>query len=577
MRYNKEKTEPKDRSEYYALKSLIKDGAFSELKQELQRAVIAQGYETPTPIQEQSIPHLLAGRDLIGSAQTGTGKTAAFALPLLDKLSENNSRPRKGTPRALILAPTRELAAQIGDSIYTYGKYLNLDHTVVFGGVNQKPQVKALNYGVDILVATPGRLLDLMNQRYIHLDEIEVFILDEVDRMLDMGFIHDIKKVLARIPEKRQTLFFSATMAPKMEELARTMVKNPVRITIAPDQPAVERIEQKVLFVGRRDKNDLLVDVLQDPKVNKTIVFTQMKHVANRVVKKLDQVGINSAAIHGNKSQGARTRALDGFKKGVFSVLVATDVAARGLDVDDITHVINYDLPLEAETYVHRIGRTARAGAEGEAISFCCADEKAYLKDIEKLLGNPVPQNLEHNFHCEEAFNSTQSAPKNFGRNLADRPKRGSSRPKSNNSRTRHRNSSGGERSSYSERSSSERSVSERTYTPRSSSQNSSSQSDRPRRESSGRDSEARSYTPKSREAKTYTPRSSEPRSSGSRSDSRSNDSRSGEAKTYTPRTGEGRNSSSRSSSSRKNYSRDTSSRNSDVGYRGQSRMVKIG
>ncbi len=438
MKYNKEKVEPRKRDDYYAFRSLIDEGAFSALIPEIQRAIIADGYKNPTPIQEQCIPHLLEGRDLLGTAQTGTGKTAAFALPLLQRLSKYRRRPRRGTPRALILAPTRELAAQIGDSIGNYGRNLQLRHTVIFGGVNQKPQVKALNFGVDILVATPGRLLDLMNQQYIHLNEIEVFILDEVDRMLDMGFIHDIKRVLTHVPARRQTLFFSATMAPKMVELANTMVRNPVRITIAPDQPAVERINQKVLFVGRKSKNDLLVSLLNENKINKAIVFTQMKHVANRVVKKLDSVGINSAAIHGNKSQAARTRALDGFKKGVFNVLVATDVAARGIDVDDITHVINYDLPIEAETYVHRIGRTARAGADGDAISFCSADEKAYLKDIEKLLGKEVPTELEHEFHCDEAFNSSQAAPKNFGRNAAG-PRTRSGRPKSYNSHNRNR------------------------------------------------------------------------------------------------------------------------------------------
>ena len=355
---------------------------------------------------------MLEGKDLIGSAQTGTGKTAAFTLPLLQRLAAHKTQPRRGTPRALILAPTRELAAQIGDSIQTYGKNLRIWHTVVFGGVNQNRQVNALNKGVDILVATPGRLLDLMQQGFIHLNEIEVFILDEVDRMLDMGFIHDIKKVLAKIPNDRQTLFFSATMAPKMEELANTMVRNPVRVTIAPDQPAVEKIAQKVLFVDKNKKNELLATVLRDPKIKKAIIFTQMKHVANRVVKKLDHVGVQAVAIHGNKSQSARTKALDGFKRGSFQVLVATDVAARGLDVDDVTHVINFDLPVEAETYVHRIGRTARAGADGEAISFCSAEDRSYLREIEKLLGKKVPADTEHPLHSEAASRSTAPPPK---------------------------------------------------------------------------------------------------------------------------------------------------------------------
>jgi len=390
-------------------------GAFALLIPELQRAVEAEGYVRPTPIQEECIEHLLDGRDVMGSAQTGTGKTAAFTLPLLQRLASNSRRPHKCTPRALILAPTRELAAQIGESIHTYGRFLRLSHTVIFGGVNQFRQVKALNRGVDVLVATPGRLLDLMEQGYIHLDEVEVFILDEVDRMLDMGFIPDIKKVLAEIPAERQTLFFSATLPSKITDLAHTMVTDPVHVSITPDKPAVERITQKVLFVGKKNKSALLVSLLKDQHIEKAIVFTQMKHAANKVVEKLLSAGIQATAIHGNKSQAARTKALAGFKRGKFRVLVATDVAARGLDVDDITHVINYDLPMEAETYVHRIGRTARAGANGDAISFCCAETRAYLRPIERLLGNPVPADMAHEFHCDDAFHSTAPPPK-FGR-----------------------------------------------------------------------------------------------------------------------------------------------------------------
>jgi ATP-dependent RNA helicase RhlE len=291
-----------------------------------------------------------------------------------------------------------------------------LKHTVVFGGVSQMNQVKAMNNGVDILVATPGRLLDLVQQRYINLKEVEIFILDEVDRMLDMGFMPDIKRVLAEIPSKRQTLFFSATMAPKIVELANTMVRNPVRVTITPEKPTVDSIDQKVLFVGKKDKDALLVSLLGDKKVNKAIVFTQMKFSANKVVERLAQVGVKGIAIHGNKSQGARTKALDGFKRGHYRVLVATDVAARGIDVDDITHVINYDLPMEAETYVHRIGRTARAGADGCAVSFCCAEDRAYLRAIERLLGKAVPYQMEHKYHCDESFHSKMPPPKNFGR-----------------------------------------------------------------------------------------------------------------------------------------------------------------
>ncbi|MBN1885089.1 MAG: DEAD/DEAH box helicase [Candidatus Krumholzibacteriota bacterium] len=382
---------------------------------EIQRAIAGEGYDTPTPIQEQCIPHLLEGRDLVGSAQTGTGKTAAFVLPLLQRFAQNPRPLQKGTPRALILAPTRELAAQIRESIRTYGRYLRISNAVVFGGVNQCHQVEALGRGIDILVATPGRLLDLMQQGFIHLNEVEVFILDEGDRMLDMGFIPDIKRLLYCIPEVRQTLFFSATMAPKMEALAHTMVHDPVRVSIAPDKPVVESIIQKVFFVGRRDKDALLVSLLKDSRIDKALVFTQMKHVANRVMRKLKSAGIRGEAIHGNKSQAARTRALDGFKRDRFQVLVATDVAARGLDVDDITHVINYDLPVEAETYVHRIGRTARAGAGGNAISFCSGEDRAYLREIERLLGEPVPADMEHAYHSDTAFRSDQTAPKTGG------------------------------------------------------------------------------------------------------------------------------------------------------------------
>jgi ATP-dependent RNA helicase RhlE len=369
----------------------LQKSVFGALIPEIQKALAMQGYVTPTPIQEQCIPYLLKGCDMLGNAQTGTGKTAAFALPLLQRLSNNYRRLQKGTPRALILAPTRELASQIGESIQAYGRFLLLSHTVIFGGVNQSRQVKSLNLGVDIVVATPGRLLDLMQQEFIHLNEVEVFILDEMDRMLDMGFIPDIKRILSQIPAKRQTLFFSATIAPKMVKLANTMVRNPVRVNIAPGKPAVERIVQKVVFVEKKKKDALLISLLDDPKINKALIFTQMKHTANRVVKKLCAKGIQGTAIHGNKSQTLRTKALAGFKQGRFRVLVATDVAARGLDVDDITHVINYDLPVEANTYVHRIGRTARAGANGDAISFCCTEDRCHLKEIERLLGKPFP------------------------------------------------------------------------------------------------------------------------------------------------------------------------------------------
>ena len=392
------------------------EGAFSTLIPRLQDAVAKEGYVTPTPIQEQCIDHILKGKDLMGSAQTGTGKTAAFTLPILQQLAKSDARPQKGTPRALILAPTRELAAQIGDSIRTYGQFLKLSHTVIFGGVGQHPQVKALNRGVDIIVATPGRLLDLINQKFIRLNKVEFFILDEADRMLDMGFVPDIKKVLKMIPEERQTLFFSATMSATIIELAHTMVHDPIKIAIEPEKLAVEKINQKVLFVDKKDKDALLVSLFNDTNIYKAIIFTQMKHMADKVVKKLTDAGVKATAIHGNKSQSARTKALDGFKRGKFQALVATDVAARGLDVDDITHVINYDLPVEDETYVHRIGRTARAGSEGDAISFCSAEDRSYLRSIEKLLGQSVPADMEHAFHSEKSFRSTQAPPSNFGR-----------------------------------------------------------------------------------------------------------------------------------------------------------------
>jgi len=403
------------RNSHQTKKRIQLEGAFKALRPELKRAIGNAGYIHPTPIQEQSIPELLAGRDIIGTAQTGTGKTAAFVLPLLQQIAAQPRKARSNSTQALILAPTRELAAQIGDSIRTYGKFLHLRHTTIFGGVNQYHQVKILRKGVHILVATPGRLLDLVNQGHISLDRVDYFILDEVDRMLDMGFQPDIRRVLKLIPGKRQTMFFSATMPPKITELAHSMVYKPYEVSIEPKKPAVDRIDQKVMFVGKKQKDALLLSLLNERNIYKAIVFTQMKHVANRVTQKLNKAGVSVTAIHGNKSQNARTQALDGFRGTKFNVLVATDVAARGLDVDDITHVINYDLPVEAETYVHRIGRTARAGAEGDAISFCTAEEKAYLRDIEMLLGSPVDTDLEHAYHSDEALHSHTHPPKRYG------------------------------------------------------------------------------------------------------------------------------------------------------------------
>jgi len=386
------------------------EGAFSLLLPSLQRAVAEEGYTIPTPIQQQAIPILLAGRDVLGCAQTGTGKTAAFTLPLLHYLTEHRRPTPAGRPRALILAPTRELAAQIGDSIHTYGRHVRVSHTVIFGGVSQSHQVRALHGGVDVVVATPGRLLDLMQQGFVRLDDVEYFVLDEADRMLDMGFLPDMRRVIAKLPAKRQSLFFSATLTREALDLARTLVHQAAHISVTPEQPTVEKIKQSVMFVSKKDKNDLLVILLRATGMSKVIVFTQRKHIANKVAEHLNEAGITAAAIHGNKSQGARTQALGGFREGRVRILVATDIAARGIDVDGITHVINYELPNEPETYIHRIGRTARAGADGDALSFCCAEERDYLRDIERLLGRPIPVDSRHGYHCEAAKHATGDA-----------------------------------------------------------------------------------------------------------------------------------------------------------------------
>ena len=362
------------------------------------RAVGEENYTTPTPIQGQSIPHLLQGRDLLGCAQTGTGKTAAFTLPILQRLIQNRRQAAPRTMRVLVLTPTRELASQIGESVRAYGRHLGLRHAVIFGGVGQRDQVQALSRGLDILIATPGRLLDLMNQGYAKLNGIEVFVLDEADRMLDMGFIHDVKRIIAAVPKQRQTLFFSATMPPDIARLADGILSNPVRVAVTPVASTAERIEQWVLHVERKDKPALLAAVLKDPKMSRALVFSRTKHGANKLILKLMKDGIRSDAIHGNKSQNARERALEAFKAGRIRVLVATDIAARGIDIDGITHVINYDLPNVPETYVHRIGRTARAGAAGVAISFCDREERAFLRDIERLIKKQVPVVDSHPF-----------------------------------------------------------------------------------------------------------------------------------------------------------------------------------
>ncbi|MCF7837545.1 MAG: DEAD/DEAH box helicase [Candidatus Marinimicrobia bacterium] len=378
-------------------------GVFGALLPALQRAVADEGYAEPTPIQEQAIPHVLEGRDLLGCAQTGTGKTAAFVLPLLQRLLADAGRVARGRPRALILAPTRELAAQIGASLRTYGRHVTCSHTVLFGGVSQRPQVVALRRGVDVVVATPGRLLDLMNQGQIRLDDLTCFVLDEADRMLDMGFLPDIRRIIARLPAERQTLFFSATLETAVVSLAQSMVRDPVHIAITPRQPTVARINQKVLFVDQTVKPQLLAALLDSPDITRVLVFTRMKHSASRVAERLHKTGVPAVAIHGNKSQNARNQALADFKAGRVRVLVATDIAARGLDVDGITHVINYDLPLEPETYIHRIGRTARAGAAGDAISFCSASERGLLTGIERLIRKDIPHDADHAHHSEAA------------------------------------------------------------------------------------------------------------------------------------------------------------------------------
>ena len=394
------------------------------LAAELLRAVKAEGYERPTPIQAEAIPHLIEGRDLIGCAKTGTGKTAAFALPILQRLAGDRRRAPSRSTRALVLTPTRELAAQVGESFRVYGKHTGLTHAVIFGGVGQGPQVKALSRGVDVLVATPGRLLDLMNQKHVNLSSVEVFVLDEADRMLDMGFLPDMKRVISALPQKRQTLLFSATMAPEIRKLAEGMLRNPVSVAVTPPASTVEAIDERVLFVDEGNKRALLSDLLKDDEVERMLVFTRTKHGANRLVKQLGQGSVEARAIHGNKSQTARIAALDDFKKGRCRVLVATDIAARGIDVDGISHVVNYDLPNVPESYVHRIGRTARAGATGVAISFCAAPERAYLRDIEKLLKRPVPVITDHAYHCEKAANSTAKAPAISPRNQGN-PNRG--------------------------------------------------------------------------------------------------------------------------------------------------------
>ncbi|MFA6133190.1 MAG: DEAD/DEAH box helicase [Phycisphaerae bacterium] len=420
------------------------------LVEPLLRAVRSEGYTTPTAIQEKAIPHVLAGKDLLGCAQTGTGKTAAFALPILQRLGSGaahvTSHPAPHTGhaathaghagrggaatsearrahapthrrviRAMILTPTRELAAQIGDSFRVYGQHTGLRHTVIFGGVKQHSQEQALRKGIDILVATPGRLLDLLNQRLLELGNVEMFVLDEADRMLDMGFIHDVRRVISLLPERRQTLLFSATMPREIQSLAASILHQPVEVRVAAKSPAAETVQQAIYFVDAGAKPLLLEHLLKSPEMDRALIFTRTKRGADRVVKRLIHCDIASEAIHSNKSQNARIRALNNFKKGAIRVLVASDIASRGIDVDDISHVINYDMPNDAETYVHRIGRTGRAGAEGKAVTFCCDDQRQDLKAIEKMLGKAIPV-LHHSIKTPPADPTAVSSHRGGGR-----------------------------------------------------------------------------------------------------------------------------------------------------------------
>ncbi|CCH54541.1 DEAD/DEAH box helicase domain protein [Fibrisoma limi BUZ 3] len=402
-------------------------------------ALSEEGYTNPTPIQEQAIPPLLSRRDLLGCAQTGTGKTAAFAIPILQLLHEDRKQqqgPRR--IRALILTPTRELAIQIGESFAAYGRHLNVRHTVIFGGVSQHAQVNALKSGIDVLIATPGRLLDLMNQGFISLRNIDLFVLDEADRMLDMGFIHDVKKVIVKLPTQRQSLFFSATMPPDVAKLADSILNKPVKVEVTPVSSTADTIQQSVYFVDKNDKRKLLVHVLNDKRIASALVFARTKHGADKVAKDLVKAGIKAEAIHGNKSQNARQRALSNFKSRQTRVLVATDIAARGIDVEELSHVINYELPNVPETYVHRIGRTGRAGHNGIALSFCDAEETAYLKDIHKLIGKHVPVVNDHPYPLDSAAAAVATpAPKVVNKPVSGRPgpANGSNRRTSNRNR----------------------------------------------------------------------------------------------------------------------------------------------
>jgi ATP-dependent RNA helicase RhlE len=375
------------------------------------KALKEEGYTNPTPIQAQAIPSLLQGKDLLGCAQTGTGKTAAFAIPIIQLLYNEREQERKRKlTSTLILTPTRELAIQIGDSFEAYGRYTGLKHTVVFGGVSQHGQTNALKHGIDILIATPGRLLDLMQQGFVDLNHIKLFVLDEADRMLDMGFVHDVKRVLAKLPKQKQSLFFSATMPPEIVKLANTILHNPVKVEVTPVSSTAEKVAQQLYYVDKTNKKSLLIDLLKKKDMHSVLIFARTKHGADRIAKDLTKQGFKTAAIHGDKSQNARQNALNDFKNGVIRSLVATDIAARGIDIDNLSHVINYEVPNQPETYVHRIGRTGRAAASGIAISFCDAEEREYIRDIEKLIGQKIPVIENHPYPMQDFNPAPKSA-----------------------------------------------------------------------------------------------------------------------------------------------------------------------
>ncbi|PCJ39443.1 MAG: DEAD/DEAH box helicase [Alphaproteobacteria bacterium] len=422
------------------------------LREAVLRAVEEGGYENMTPIQTQAIPNVLEGKDMIAVAQTGTGKTAAFSLPIIQMLLKGEGKRQAKVARSLILAPTRELAIQIAENIRAYAKYVHLRIALVYGGASAKPQIKSMMPGVDILIATPGRLLDLTNQRHIDLGQVEYLVLDEADRMLDMGFIRDIRKIIAYLPKKRQTLMFSATMPASVEKLAASILYKPFRIDVAPEATTAEKVDQHVLMVPKSRKRDLLAHMLKDEAVKRVLVFTRTKHGANRVSKHLDKLGVASGAIHGNKSQNARQKALNEFRSGAIRALVATDVAARGIDVDGVTHVINFDLPNEPESYVHRIGRTARAGESGVSLSFCDHEERAYLRDIEKIIRQKIPLMTDHPYHAEGMAERPHTAEKDdtpsrhnprrrsdSGRHKPNQPKPGNSQRRRRPARQRSR------------------------------------------------------------------------------------------------------------------------------------------